>query len=171
MKVRRLPCSRVTLLEGRPTTQSGVDPPLVLVGGESIQLAMKVEAVPEENLVEILAPKGSDEPLDERMRARDEGDGLEFLDVENSQIRPPAMKPEERVVVGTEAPGKWLAAPRVVEHAADADAVDMRRFNSEPDNTTREDVHDDHHPEALQQDGLASKQIDAPQAVAGFSDG
>jgi len=26
---------------------------------------MKVEAVPEENLVEILAPKGSDEPLDE----------------------------------------------------------------------------------------------------------
>ena len=81
------------------------------------------------------------------------------------------MKPEERVVVGTEAPGKWLAAPSVVEHAADADAVDRRRFNSESDDTTREDVHDDHHPEALQQDGLASKQIDAPQAVAGFSDG
>jgi hypothetical protein len=148
-----------------------VDPPLVVVSGESIQLAMKVEAVPEENLVEILAPKGSDEPLDERMRARHEGDGLEFLDVENSQIRSPAMKPEERVVVGTEAPGKWLAAPGVVEHAADADAVDMRRFNSESDDTTREDVQDDHHPEALQQDGLASKQIDAPQAVAGFSDG
>ena len=93
MKIRRLACSRVTLLEGRPTTQSGVDPPLVVVSGESIQLAMKV-AVPEENLVEILAPKGSDEPLDERMRARHEGDGLEFLDVENSQIRSPAMKPE-----------------------------------------------------------------------------
>jgi hypothetical protein len=30
---------------------------------------MEVEAVPEEGLVEILAPKGSDEPLDERMRA------------------------------------------------------------------------------------------------------
>jgi hypothetical protein len=70
MKIRRLACSRVTLLEGRPTTQSGVDPPLVVVSGESIQLAMKVEAVPEEELVEILAPKGSDEPLDERMRAR-----------------------------------------------------------------------------------------------------
>src|SRR5579864_8614712 len=81
------------------------------------------------------------------------------------------MKPEERVVVGTETPGKWLAAPAVVEHAADADAVDMRRFNSESDDATREDIHDDHHPEALQQEGLASKQIDAPQAVAGFSDG
>ena len=105
------------------------------------------------------------------MRAGHEGDGLEFLDVENSQIRSPAMKPEERVVVGTEAPGKCLAPPSVIEHAADADAVDMRRFNSESDDTTREDVHDDHHPEALQQDGLASKQIDAPQAVAGFSYG
>ena len=79
--------------------------------------------------------------------------------------------PEERVVVVTEAPGKWLAAPCVVEHAADAEAVDMRSFNSESDDTAREDVHDNHHPEALQQDGLASKQIDAPQAVAGFSDG
>jgi hypothetical protein len=73
---------------------SCVDRPLVVVGGESIQLAMKVEAIPEEGLVEILAPKGSDEPLDERMRARHKGDRFEFLDVENSQIRSPAMKPE-----------------------------------------------------------------------------
>jgi Formyl transferase len=58
-----------------------------------------------------------------------------------------------------------------VEHVTDADAVDMRKFNSESDDTTCEDVHDDHHPEALQQDGLASKQIDAPQPVVCFSDG
>ncbi|MDB6158845.1 MAG: hypothetical protein JWO04_2551 [Gammaproteobacteria bacterium] len=94
LKIRGLACGRVASLEGRPTTQSDVDTPLVVVGGESIQLAMEVEAVPEEGLVEILAPKGSDEPLDERMRARHEGDRLEFLDVENSQIRSPAMKPE-----------------------------------------------------------------------------
>ena len=55
---------------------------------------MKIEAVPEENLVEILAPKGSDEPLDERMRLRHERDRLDFLDVENSQIRSPTMKAE-----------------------------------------------------------------------------
>src|SRR5260221_217771 len=34
---------------------------------------MEVAAVPEEGLVEILAPKGSDKPLDERMRARHDG--------------------------------------------------------------------------------------------------
>jgi len=53
---------------------------------------MQVETVPKEALVEVLAPKGSDESLDERMRARHERNGLEFLDVENSQIRSPTMK-------------------------------------------------------------------------------
>jgi hypothetical protein len=76
MKICRSACSRATSLERHPTTESGVNAPLVVIGGESIQLAMQVEAVPEEALVEILAPKGSDEPLDERMRARHEGDGL-----------------------------------------------------------------------------------------------
>jgi PBP1b-binding outer membrane lipoprotein LpoB len=49
-------------LEWLPTTEFGVNAPLVLIGGESIQLAMQVEAVPEEDLVEILAPNGSDQP-------------------------------------------------------------------------------------------------------------
>ena len=155
-------CSCAALLEGRLATQSGVNALLVIVGGETIQLAMQVDAVPEEGPVEILAPKGSDKALDKRMRARYEGDGLKFLDVEHSQIRAPAMKPEQRVMIGTEALGKWLTAPGLVEHAADADAVDMRRFDAESDNTTREDIHHDHHPEALQQDRLAAKQIDAP---------
>ena len=97
MKIRRLACSRAASLERCPTSQSSVDAPLVVVGSESIQLAIEVEAVPEEGLVEILAPKGSDQPLDERMRATHEGDGFEFLDFENSEIRSPAMKPEQEV--------------------------------------------------------------------------
>lgn len=72
-------------------------------------------------------------------------------------------------MIGTEALGKMLTTPRLVEHAADADALDVRRFNTESDDPPREDIHDDHHPETLQQDGLASKQVDAPEAVAGFS--
>jgi hypothetical protein len=68
---------------------------------------MKVEAVPEEGVVEILAPKGSDQPLDERMRARHEGDGIEFLDFEDAQIRPPAMKAEQWVMIGA-----WEVAER-----------------------------------------------------------
>lgn len=72
------------------------------------------------------------------------------------------MKPEQRVMIGTEARGKWLTAAGLVEHAADTDAVDMRRIDTESDDTTRKDIHHDHHPEGLQQDRLAVKQIDAP---------
>jgi hypothetical protein len=37
--------------------QSGMNASLVIIDGESTQLAMKVETIPEEGLVEILAPK------------------------------------------------------------------------------------------------------------------
>ena len=124
--------------------------PLVVVGSESIQLSLQVETVPEEGLVEIFSPESSDESLDERMRARHERNRLDFLDVENAQIRSLTMKAEQRVVIGTEILGKRLSASRLVKHAANTDTVDMRRFNTESDNSTREDVHDDHHPEALQ---------------------
>ena len=67
---------------------------MVVIAGEAIQLPMQVETVPEEYLVEILAPEGSDEPLDERMRARHERNRLDFLDVENAQISSPTMKAE-----------------------------------------------------------------------------
>ena len=94
MKIRRLACSSAALLERRPTTQSGVGPPPIVIGGKSIQLPPQVNAVPEEGLVKILAPQRSDQPLDERMRSGHKEDRLDFLDVENSQVRPPTMKPE-----------------------------------------------------------------------------
>jgi len=105
MEIRQLTCSRAISLERRPATESGVNAPLIVIGGESIQLAMQVEAVPKEGVVETLAPKGSDQPRDERMRARHKGDGLQFLDVEDSQIRSPSMKPEQGVMIGAEALG------------------------------------------------------------------
>jgi hypothetical protein len=38
----------------------------------------------------------------------------------------------------------------------------MCGFNTESDDTARKHVHDDHHPEAFQEDGLAPEKIDAP---------
>jgi len=157
IEVCGLTCGLAASLDGRPATESSVNTSLVVIGGEPIQLAMEVDAVPEEGLIEILAPNGSDKALYKWVRARHEGDGLDFLDVENAQIRAPAMKSEQRVMIGTEALGKWLTTAGLVEHAADTDAVDMRRFNTESDDTTREDIHHDHYPEALQQDRLAAK--------------
>jgi hypothetical protein len=78
MKIRRCGCSCTASLEGRSAIQSSVNASLVVIGGESVQLSMQVETVSEEGLVEILAPKGSDEPLDGRMRARHERDRLQF---------------------------------------------------------------------------------------------
>jgi hypothetical protein len=51
----------------------------------------------------------ADQPFDERMRAGHERDGLEFLYFEDSQIRSPAMKPEQWVMIGTETLGmeRW----------------------------------------------------------------
>lgn len=66
MEIRRLTCSRAALLDGCSATESSVNASLVVRGGESIQLATEVEAVPEEGLIEILAPKGSDKPLYKR---------------------------------------------------------------------------------------------------------
>ena len=60
-------------------------------------------------------------------------------------------------MIGAEALGKRLSAPSLVDHTADSDAVDGRGFDPESDYPTRKDIHDDHYPEALQQDGLAAK--------------
>ena len=40
---------------------------LVVIDGETIQLAVEVATVPAEGLVEILAPEGSDQALDKRV--------------------------------------------------------------------------------------------------------
>jgi len=39
-------------------------------------------------------------------------------------------------MIGAESLGKWLTAPGLVEHATDADVIDMRRFDTESDDTT-----------------------------------
>lgn len=100
------------------------------------------------------------------MSRRGERDGLEFLDLQDPQVRPPAMEPEQRIVIGTRASREPLAAAGMIEHPTDSDAVDIRCLNTDSYDPTREEVHDEHHPEALQRDGLTSKQIDTPQTIA-----
>ena len=73
---RRLTYSRAASPDGRSAAESSVDTALVVIGGEAIQLATQVETVPEEGLIEILAPKGSDKTLYKRVRAGYEGTDL-----------------------------------------------------------------------------------------------
>ena len=62
-------CARTAPLRGRLATESRVDAPLIVVGSKSAQLALQVNAAPEEDPIKVLPPYGSDEPLDERVRA------------------------------------------------------------------------------------------------------
>src|SRR2546427_8392286 len=57
-----------------------------------------------------------------------------------------------------------------IEHATDVGASDHTPVHADADEATRELVHDHEHPVAPEHDGLASKEIDAPQAVSRVSD-
>jgi transposase len=57
-----------------------------------------------------------------------------------------------------------------VEHAADVGTIDRPTMHAESDEATRVLVHDHEHPVAPEHDGLASKEIHAPQAVSRVSD-
>ena len=48
--------------------------PLIVVDRKSFQLALQVHTIPEKDLIEVFASHSPDEPLDERVRARYEGD-------------------------------------------------------------------------------------------------
>lgn len=65
-------------------------------------------------------------------------------------------------MIGTEALGKWLTYRASLNMRQTLMPFDMRRFDTESDDATRIGIHHDHHPESLQQDRLAAKQIDAP---------
>ena len=157
-------------LRGRSTIEPRVNASLIVVDRKSFQFALQVQTIPEEDLIEVLTSHGADEPLDEWVRARHEGDGLEFLDLKDPQVRSPAMESEQRVMIGTQVSWETLLAAGAIEHPADSNAVNMRGLNTESHDSTREDIYDEHYPEALQRDGLTSEKIDTPQAVAGLCD-
>ena len=57
-----------------------------------------------------------------------------------------------------------------VEHAAEAGRVDRPAVYTEADQAPRALVHDHEHPVALEHDGLAAKQVDAPETVRRVTD-
>jgi hypothetical protein len=65
-------CAYTAPLRGRLTTESRVDAPLIVVGSKSAQLVLQVNVAPEEDLIKVLPPHGSDEPFNERVRTWNE---------------------------------------------------------------------------------------------------
>jgi hypothetical protein len=121
-------------------------------------------------VIEIIPSDRADQPFDERVRAGDKRHRLDFLNLEDSQVRSPAMESEQRIVVRTHVLRERLSRSGLVEHAADRHAIDVSRRNTEADDPAREEIHDDHDPVALENNRLTTEQIDVPQAVRCVSD-
>src|SRR5713101_7599846 len=95
---------------------------------------------------------------------------LDFVDLQNPEVRRPTVRLEQRIMIGTE---MSRCAPTMnggVEHAAEVGALDRTAVHADSDEATRELVHDHEHPVAPEHDGLASKEVHAPQAVCRVAD-
>jgi hypothetical protein len=145
--------------------ERAVDARLIVVASESGELALKIQSVPEPEVVQILSPDGADQPFNERMRAGHEGYGLDLVNFEYPQVRSAAMESEQRIVVRTQMLRERLSRSGLVKHATDRHAIDVSRLDANADDPAREQIHDDHDPVALEHNRFTSEQIDAPQAV------
>ena len=78
------------------------------------------------------------------------------------------MRLEQRIVIGTEMSRRPAlnAALNMQQRSAPLTGPGARRA----DEATRELVHDHEHPVAPEHDGLASEEVNAPQALFGVSD-
>src|SRR4030095_656333 len=96
--------------------------------------------------------------------------GLDFVDLQNPKVCPPTVRLEQRIMIGTEMSRCAPTMDGAVKHAAEVGASDHTAVHADSDEATRELVHDDEHPVAPEHDGLASKEVHAPQAVCGVTD-
>ena len=127
-------------------------------------------AIPEQHMVEEFAPHRPDHALDERVRQRHVRHGLDLVDLENPKVRPPTVCLEQWIMIGAQMSRRALTMDGGVEHATNVDAGDGSAVHADADETTRELVHDHEHPVAPEHDRLASKEVDAPEAVCGVAD-
>src|ERR1700730_13166670 len=95
---------------------------------------------------------------------------LDFVDLQNPKVRRPTVRLEQRIMIGTE---MSRCAPTMnggVEHAAEVGGIDRTAVHADSDEATCELVHDHEHPVAPEHDGLASKEVHAPQTVCRVAD-
>jgi hypothetical protein len=77
------------------------------------------------------------------------------------------VKTKEWIVIRTEVFRFGLPSSGAIEHAAHRHAINGRGSDAEPNDSTSEDVHDQHHPMAPHEDRFNAEQIDTPDAVLG----
>ena len=105
-----------------------------------LELAFEVALVPKPDPIQILAPDGSDQPLDESMRTGRCENGLDLIDFEYPKVRSPAMKAKQRIMVRGKMPRQSLPRDREANDAEISffrprSAVSLSSLASEPSDT------------------------------------
>ena len=71
----------------------------VVVDLIAVELPFKIALVPKQSLIEVLAPYGPDQALDESMRTGCVGNGLGLTDLKDPKVRLPGLKTKQRIVI------------------------------------------------------------------------
>ena len=133
----------------------------VVVSLEIVKLRGKIDRVPEERAIKTLAPNRTCQSFHERVRHWGVWNGLDLLDLEDAQVREPAVKAKQRVMISAEVFRWWLAGNGTIEHPAYGDAVDVCALDAEADEASCKHVHDQHYPVTAQENRFAAEEIDA----------
>ena len=80
----------------RRATERAMHAMCVVIVSEFSQLPGEVGDVAEEHAIEKLTPNRPDQPFDERMRHWGVGDRLDLRDLEDAQVREPAVKAKQQ---------------------------------------------------------------------------
>jgi hypothetical protein len=94
-------------------SKRAVDARFIVISSKAIELALPIEPVPEQAVLETFPSDRADKQFDKRVRASHKRDGLYFLELQDAQFGPPAMDAEHWVVVGTQMFRERLATRRV----------------------------------------------------------
>ena len=82
------------------------------------QFCFQIGCGPEQDAVQVLAPKGANQSLYEGMRNRHARNSLDFGYLEYPKIGSPLVKSMLRIVIRAEIFGQTVAASRTKEHPA-----------------------------------------------------
>ena len=107
-----------------------MDAVTVVIDSKRFELSLQIKRIPEEYVIEILAPQRADQPFDERMRYRYMGHRLDFVDFKYTQISEPTVTAEEWIMVSTDVLRQGLTRNGAVKHPTNGYAVDVRAFHS-----------------------------------------
>jgi len=78
-----------------------VDSSCIVVTLKRFKLSREIRDIPEGNLIQVVPADRTYQTLNERVRERDERYRLDFVDVENPEIRFPAMEFEQEIIIRT----------------------------------------------------------------------